>query len=590
MRRWRTPECRAGRFWVQARSPGLARVLVTATDSGGLRTFQAFIVRVGMVVSFAGDASAPEGGTLRLRLVSSQPAPEDLSVAYALVAAGDEAGAADESDHDGGSGGTVTIAAGETGAEIEIAILDDAQVEPLREFFALVLSPPPADAGYVLGLKTRAQATIEEGVCDRAAPVRDALRGRGDCAAVEDLSSLLVLNLAGRGAEALRPVDFQGLSGLQVLNLSRNRLSAWPGAVLADLPHLTSLRLSGNRLQELPAGALAAHPRLIGLYLADNELTGLPPGAFRELADLRRLDLSGNALAELPGDAIAGLSGLWALRLHGNLLAELPAGLFEGVSGLRELQLQDNPGSPFVLTLELARTDAEPWAPGPASVAMRVAQSTPFALRSTLTTSGEALPEGIALSVPAGTIASEPTTVHQGEAKLVLAQLNGAPPVPDDKCELEDGSRLPCFQGIATAAGPPLALFKRPPAATAPIDSQALQVDGNALRLDLAGRFEAAPGEALTYAAESSDPSVVRVRIENGTLIAEAVGEGVATLWVTATDSDGLSATLRFTVQADQTARSHWRGWRLILLEPEGGGARPVADAGRIPHPTPIED
>ena len=72
----------------------------------------------------------------------------------------------------------------------------------------------------------------------------------------------------------------------------------------------------------------------------------------------------------------------------------------------------------------------------------------------------------------------------------------------------------------------------------------------------------------------TSDPSVVRVRIENGTLIAEAVGEGVATLTVTATDSDGLSATLRFAVQAERTARSRWQGWRLILLEPEGSSAQ----------------
>ena len=573
-----------GQVWVEAHSAGLARVVVTAIGDGGLRAFQSFVVRVGTVVSFAADASAPEGGTIRLRLVSSQPASSDLILAYRLVPGNDEASAADDSDHDGGSGGTATIAAGETEAEIEIVILDDAQVEPLREFFALVLSPPPADAGYVLGLKTRAQATIEEGVCDRAAPVRDALRGRGDCAAVEDLSSRLVLNLAGRGVEALRPVDFQGLSGLQVLDLSRNRLSAWPSAVLSDLPHLTSLRLSGNRLQELPAGALAAHPRLIGLYLADNELTGLPPGAFRELSDLRRLDLSGNALAELPGDAIAGLSGLWALRLRGNLLAELPAGLFEGVSSLRELQLQDNPGSPFVLTLEPARTDAEPWAPGPASVAARVAEGAPFALRSMLTASGEALPEGVALSVPAGAVAGEPAMVPQGEANLVWAQLDGASPVPDDECEMGDGSFVPCFRGIATAVGSSLALFKQPPVVVAPIEPQALNVRGDALRLGLASQFEAAPEEMLTYAAESSDPSVVRVRIENGTLIAEAVGEGVATLTVTATDGDGLSATLRFVVQAEvilrpdapseQMDRSRWHGWRLILLEPKGEDAR----------------
>ena len=565
-----------GQFWVRGRSPGPARVFVAATDAGGLRTFQHFLVQVGMVVSFAADASAPEGGTLRLRLLASQPADQDLSVAYALIATGDTASAADGFDHDGGSGRMATIAAGEMEAEIEIGILDDAQVEPLREFFALSLSPPAANAGYVLGFKTQALATIEEGVCDRSAPVRDALRGQDSCTAVTDLSSLLVLNMAGSGAEALSAEDFLGLSGLRVLDLSRNRLSSWPSAALAGLPNLISLRLNGNRLREFPAGALAAHPRLIGLHLADNALSALPPGAFRELAELRRLDLSGNALAALPGDAIAGLSGLWMLRLNGNLLSALPAGLFEGVSGLRELWLQGNPGAPFVLRLELARTDAEPWAPGPASVAARVAEGAPFALRSLLAASGEALPEGVALSVPAGAIASELTTVHQGEANLVWAQLAGASPVPDDKCELADGAFVPCFQGITTAAGSPLALFKRAPVPVGPVAPLALRVDGDALRLDLASQFEAAPEEALTYAAESSDPSAVRVRIENGTLIAEAVSEGVATITIRATDGDGLSATLRFVVQAQSTARSRsrWRGWRLILLKPEGGGTR----------------
>ena len=372
----------------------------------------------------------------------------------------------------------------------------------------------------------------------------------------------------GSGAEALLAEDFLDLSGLRVLDLSGNRLSSWPSAVLAGLPNLISLRLNGNRLRELPAGALAAHPRLIGLHLADNALSALPPGAFRELAELRRLDLSGNALSALPGDAIAGLSELWTLRLNGNLLSALPAGLFEGVSGLRELWLQGNPGAPFVLRLELARTDAEPWAPGPASVAARVAEGAPFALRTLLSATGEALPEGVALSVPAGAVASEPTMLPQGEANLVWARLAGASPVPDDKCELADGAFVPCFQGIATAAGSPLALFKRAPVPVGPVEPMALRVDGDALRLDLASQFAAAPGEALSYAAESSNPSAVRVRIDNGALIAEAVGEGIATITIRATDGDGLSAALRFVVQSQRTARSSWQGWRLILLQP----------------------
>ena len=51
-----------GQLWVEGRSPGTARVVVTATDAGGLRAFSGFLVQVGVVVSFAADASAPRAG------------------------------------------------------------------------------------------------------------------------------------------------------------------------------------------------------------------------------------------------------------------------------------------------------------------------------------------------------------------------------------------------------------------------------------------------------------------------------------------------------------------------------------------------
>ena len=107
-----------------------------------------------------------------------------------------------------------------------------------------------------------------------------------------------------------------------------------------------------------------------------------------------------------------------------------------------------------------------------------------------------------------------------------------------------------------------------PPVAAEAFEDAALN-PGERLEVSLSGKFRDPEGGALTYAAESSNPSVVRIRIENGMLIAEAVGEGVATITVTATDGNGLSATLRFAVQVERTARSLWRGWRLILLEPD---------------------
>ncbi len=172
-------------------------------------------------------------------------------------------------------------------------------------------------------------------------------------------------------------------------------------------------------------------------------------------------------------------------------------------------------------------------------------------------------PEGVALSIPAGAVRGGPATVEQGGAPLLLARLSSAPEVPDAECEQGELLR-PCFEGLATAAGPPLALFKRPPT-VAGLEAQALQSGGDDLRVELSQRFDSE--DVLAYVAESSDESVARVRLRDGLLIVEAVGEGTATVTVVATDADGLAATLRFEVRTTEQLRSQWRGWRIVLLE-----------------------
>ena len=193
---------------------------------------------------------------------------------------------------------------------------------------------------------------------------------------------------------------------------------------------------------------------------------------------------------------------------------------------------------------------------------MRLDTGAPFTLRATLST-----PHGAAVgevSVPAGATQGPPTEVTDGGAPLTLTARPD--PVPDTLCE-QGPLDVPCFSGFATAAGEPLTLYKAPPQATAPLPEQTL--DGDTLRLPLAERFTAAPGEALTYAAQSSDPSVASVRVEAGVLVVEAEGDGVATVTVTATDAFGQTGTLTFTVRATLPMRGGLRGWRLILIDPE---------------------
>ena len=534
---------------------GAATITVTATDTQDLSATLSFVVRSGMTVSFAADASAPEGGTIRLTLTASRPVPEALAVPYVFTVGGDPA--ADESDHAGGTGGTVMFAAGATRAEITVPVLDDDMVEPVREHFLATLVEPAEDAGYGLGLKPQATATIDEGVCDRDPAVRDELRRTKPCEAVADLSRWTSLRLAGAGIERLRGEDLLQLSNLLLLDVSGNELLAFPAAALAALPNLWSLRLADNRIAALPAGL--EHPALRLLDLSGNRLAELPANALSGFTGLRRLHLSDNALPALPGDAFAGFGSLQALRLDGNRLSVLPAGLFAGLGLLEELHLHGNPGAPFMLVAELTRTDAEPWAPGPAQVAARVANGAPFTLHAALAAAdGTAVGE---VSVPVGTIQGPPAEVADGDTPLTLA---AAPePVPYKLCR-QGLLDVPCYSGFATAAGAPLTLYKTPPRAMA-LAEQTL--DGDTLRLHLAERFGAAPGEAFSYAVKSSDPSVASVRVEAGVLLVEAEGDGVATVTVTATDAFGQTGTLTFTVRATLPLRGGLRGWRLILIE-----------------------
>ncbi len=89
-------------------------------------------------------------------------------------------------------------------------------------------------------------------------------------------------------------------------------------------------------------------------------------------------------------------------------------------------------------------------------------------------------------------------------------------------------------------------------------------VDESAI-LDLTTTF-ASPGDDLNYTVESSDPAVAAVKIANGSVVIMAIDEGVAVVTITATDSNGLSATVEFVVTVAPTKR-FLRGWRLWLLD-----------------------
>ena len=540
---------------------GLSTVTVTATDGGGLSAALSFRVTVGRVLSFAAaEASAPEGGVLRLRLRLSRQSDAPALFAWRAVADGDPLTADADAGDLAALEGTGAVPAGGTEAFIEVPVLDDGDIEPARERLVVELLAPAAGADHALGVAS-ALAVVQEGVCDRSAEVRDALRGVRECWApsVGDLAGRSYLDLRGRGIAALRERDLLGLPGLRVLHLHGNRLAELPEGLFAGLGSLERLRLDGNRLAELPAGL------------------------FGDLGRLSSLDLSGNRLRSPPAGLWEGAPSLSRLDLSGNRVESLPAGFFTGASGLAELNLSGNPGAPFTLTMNLARTDAEDFAPGPATVAARVREGAPFALSADLAVRGSAELSTETARIGAGEVSGAPIMVALtagGAARLSPA---GAPEVPAGLCgDVQDGRR-PCFQGIRTAAGPGLLLFKRPPRLVRAVPGLEAESLGGAASLDLAEFFKADGGEELTWAAESSDASLASARVEGGVLRVLPNGEGLeglVTVTITATDADGLAAEASFEVEVLPEARPFPRGWRLLWLT---GGAPASGASGGLP-------
>ena len=87
------------------------------------------------------------------------------------------------------------------------------------------------------------------------------------------------------------------------------------------------------------------------------------------------------------------------------------------------------------------------------------------------------------------------------------------------------------------------------------LDDQTLNT-GDTLTADVAEFFTDSDGDALTFAATSSDAAVATASISESTLTVEAVAAGSAMVTVSATDPGDLSAEFNFTVTVSQPNRA----------------------------------
>ena len=486
---------------VTAVAEGQAQITARAEDNFGATATLSFLVTVGNPVYIGGDgaagmrvvvASVPEGGVAEIPIAMAAARTVDVSFAYSFGPDGDPATAdADAADH-GGEGGTVTIPAGETEATISIPILDDDDIEPAREAFAVTLTPTDGVGVAV----SSAVVHIAEGVCDRTWQVADALRGGRACEAVTpaELSRRRFVPLQNVGLGELKALDFLGMAGMTVLILDDNGLSALPEGLLAGSPKLRVLRLRGNRFQTLPA--LGSAPALVELDLTNNLLAELPLKPFADLPALGYLYLGENQIEALPADLLAETETLRILELQDNAITALPEGAFAGVPKLVSLQLQGNPGAPFPLAVELARVEAEGEErdgdtggaagdsdgdagdgqeteneSGRAEIQLRVPQGAPFAIEAGISAPGATLSAQTA-AIAAGETLGGAVSVIRGVAgneadTPVTIEITSIPNLPTATCG-DDFNEYRCFRGFELTPGSPLTLFESPSTARTP--------------------------------------------------------------------------------------------------------------------------
>ena len=348
---------------------------------------------------------------------------------------------------------------------------------------------------------------------------------------------------------------FDGLLVLETLDLSENELTTLPKGVFDNLTYLEELNLIGNGLTGLEEGIFDELVDLERLYLSRNSLSSLSADLFSELDNLERLSLRKNSLDDLPDDIFKDLDSLEVLSLNENNFDELPAGVFDDLSGLKRLYLdgnqldalpdglfagwtslvslwlEDNPGSPFVFDLEVAREDDD-------TVVVYVSNATPFDISITLEATGGSL-SATEVTLPAGGTSTEGIDVTpDGEAAVTIRVVSAA-------------LDAQYFDGIAVGRGDPFSLGDNNQATGQPTISGTAQV-----------------GQTLT-------PSTSGIADDDGLSNATYAYQWVSSDGPTDRDIDGATSST-YTITASEVGRMIKV---LVTFEDDGGNSEAVTSA-----------
>ena len=288
--------------------------------------------------------------------------------------------------------------------------------------------------------------------------------------------------------------------------LTGEPLGDWYGVGTDSAGRVTTLALWDNGLAGPIPAELGSLTNLTYLELGHDELTGSIPAELGNLINLQglllwnefgfRSQLTGSIPAEL-----GNLTNLVTLSLEGNqLTGSIPA----------ELGNLINLDSLFLSNNELTG-------------------SVPAELGSLINLKWLLLYENNL---------SGPLPASMTNLQLVWLSINNNAGLcaPADAAFQAWLATIDDYRGDTCAAnGPPAPVGVLPPVT--------LGVDDAAVRVEVGGAFSDPDGDALTYSAISSAPSVASVAVVGSTVTVAPVSEGAATVTVTATDAGGSNGT-----------------------------------------------
>ena len=345
------------------------------------------------VLDIGADRTESEGSNFDIAVTLSATSAQAVSVSFRGTGG---TAAANDYGHDGQP--LVTIAAGQTTAQINFDITDDDSQEGEEHFFLELHSPANAvigrararitipandtpaddtpeddtpeedvaadDANSTFGTPSNLTATLGDGAVTLSwrAPAATAAIERHEYRYKTDgdyPSTWTPIDDSAPGGANEAGVTVTGLSAgvahtFQVRAVSTGgeasaaataatlpvcgRTSQVRDAILARLPGV-------DDCAEVTAWNLRSIDGEINLH--DRGIASLKSGDFSGMNGLEFLKLSGNELTTLPAGVFDGLSAVRELSLQSNDLASLPAGAFRGLTGRLGLKLDNNEFSAF---------------------------------------------------------------------------------------------------------------------------------------------------------------------------------------------------------------------------------------------------